>query len=89
MGTPTDERAWMASLHLDGVAVEWYYVLKHDLGVLTWPHFFEFINMRFAPPMRRNRLAELKELMRTGTVEDYQCQFLTSLCHCDDMTPMQ
>jgi hypothetical protein len=32
MGTPTDERVWMASLHLDGVAAEWYYALERDLG---------------------------------------------------------
>jgi hypothetical protein len=35
MGTPTDERVWMESLHLDGVAAEWYYALERDLGVLT------------------------------------------------------
>jgi hypothetical protein len=39
--------------------------------------------------MRRNGLAELKELTCTITVEDYQHQFLTSRCRCDDMTPMQ
>jgi hypothetical protein len=39
--------------------------------------------------MRCNGLAELKELTRTGTVEDYQRQFLASLCCCDDMKPMQ
>jgi hypothetical protein len=39
--------------------------------------------------MRRNGLAELKELTCTGTVEDYQRQFFTSLCRYDDMTPMQ
>jgi hypothetical protein len=41
----------MASLHLDGVAAEWYYALERDLGVLTWMCFSEFINMRFAPPL--------------------------------------
>jgi hypothetical protein len=45
-------------------------------------------NMRFGPPLRHNGLAELKELQRTSTVE-YQRQFLTFLCRCDDMTPMQ
>jgi hypothetical protein len=89
MGTPADERAWMAALHLDGVAAEWYYALARDVGVLTWPRFSEYVNMRFGPPLRRNGLAELKELTRTSSVEDYQRQFLTSLCCCDDMTPMQ
>jgi hypothetical protein len=89
MGTPTDERVWMAALHLDGVEAEWYYALARDVGVLMRPRFSEYVNMRFGPPLRRNGLAELKELTRTCSVEDYQRQFLTSLCCCDDMTPMQ
>jgi hypothetical protein len=28
MGTPADERVWMASLYLDGVAAKWYYALE-------------------------------------------------------------
>jgi hypothetical protein len=79
----------MAALHLDGVATEWYYALARDVGVLTWPHFSEYVNMRFGPHLRRNGLAELKELTRTCSVEDYHRQFLTSMCRCDDMTPMQ
>jgi hypothetical protein len=72
MGMLADERVWMAALHLDGVAAEWYYVLARDVGVLTWPRFSEYINMRFGPPLRCNGLAELKELTRTSSVEDYQ-----------------
>jgi hypothetical protein len=56
-GTPVDESVWMASLHLDDVAVEWYYALECYLRILTWQRFSEFVNMRFGPPMRHNRLA--------------------------------
>jgi len=31
-------------------------------------------------------LGELKELRRTGTVEEYQRQFLALLCRCDNLT---
>jgi hypothetical protein len=62
----------MASFHLDGIAAEWYYALERDVGILTWPRFSEFVNMRFGPPLRHNGLAELKELRHTGTVEEYQ-----------------
>jgi hypothetical protein len=65
MGMPADERVWMAALHLDGVAVEWYYTLARDVEVLTWPRFSEYVNMRFGPLLRRNGLAELKELTQT------------------------
>jgi hypothetical protein len=91
MGTQADERVWMASLHLDGIAAEWYYALECDVRILTWPRFSELVNMRFAPPPpppRHNGLAKLKELRRTGTMEEYQRQFLMFMCCCDDMTPM-
>jgi hypothetical protein len=62
MGTPANEMVWMAVLHLNGVAAEWYYTLARDVGVLTWSRFSEYVNMRFGPPLHRNGLAELKEL---------------------------
>lgn len=34
-------------------------------------------------------MADLKDLRRTSTVEDYQRQFLSILCHCEDMTQLQ
>jgi hypothetical protein len=87
MGTLADERVWMASLHLEGAAAEWYYTFERDYGIVTWPRFEELVNMRFVPPLRTNGLADLKERRRTGTVDEYQRQFLTLLCRCDDMTP--
>jgi hypothetical protein len=75
----------MASLHLDGITVEWYYVLKRDVGLIPWQRFSDFINM----PPHHNGLGDLKDLWRTGTVEAYQRQFLTLLCCWEDMTPLQ
>jgi hypothetical protein len=90
MRTPPDEKVWQASLHLDGVAAEWFYALERDTGgVLTWSRFVEFTHMRFGPPLRTNGMADLKDLRRTGTVEDYQRQFLSILCRCEDMTQLQ
>ena len=90
MGVHQDERVWQASLHLEGVAAEWFYALERDIGgVLTWSRFIEFLQMRFGPPLRFNGMADLKALQRTGTVEDYTRQFLTILCRCDDMTHRQ
>ena len=45
-----------------------------------------YVNMRFGPPIRSNALGELKDLRRTGSVEDYQRQFLALLCRCDNLT---
>jgi hypothetical protein len=81
------EQVCLASLHLDNVAVEWYYSFEKEYGLLPWSRFAEFINLRFGPPIRSNPLGELKELHRTGTVEDYQWQFLSLLCRCEGLTP--
>jgi hypothetical protein len=35
MRTTADERVWMASLHLEGVAAKWYYTLKRDVSLVT------------------------------------------------------
>jgi hypothetical protein len=73
------EQVWLASLHMDEAAAECYYALERDYGMLPWARFAEFVNLRFGPPIRSNLLGELKELHRTGTVEDYQRQFLQLL----------
>jgi hypothetical protein len=75
MRTPMEERVWMASLHLEGVAAEWFYALERDNDVISWAQFVDFTNLRFGPPIRSNPMAELKDLYRTGTVEEYQRQF--------------
>jgi hypothetical protein len=44
------EQVWMASLCMDGVAVEWYYALKWEYGMVPWNRFTKFMNLRFTPP---------------------------------------
>jgi hypothetical protein len=81
------EQVWLASLHLDGAAAEWYYSLEREYGMLPWLRFAEFVNLHFDPPIRFNPLRELKALQRTGMVEEYQHQFLMLLCRCDGLSP--
>jgi hypothetical protein len=89
MRTMAEEKVWIASLHLKGVAADWYYALERDHAIPSWARFAEFVNMRFGPPLRTNSLAELKDLRRTGSVEEYQRQFSVLLCRCDDLSPSQ
>jgi hypothetical protein len=84
-----EEKVWIASLHIEGVAAEWYYALEWDYDIISWVRFADFVHMRFGPPLRTNGLAELKELHCTGSVEEYQRQFSLLLCRSDDLTPMQ
>lgn len=87
--TAESEKVWMASVHLEGAAAQWYYALERDHGVVSWARFADFVNLRFGPPIRANGLAEIKALTRTGSVEDYQRQFLAFLCRCDDLSISQ
>jgi hypothetical protein len=89
MRTMVEEKGWIASLHLDGMAAEWYYALERNHDILSWVRFTEFVNMRFGPPLGSNGLVELKELHCMDTVEEYQRQFSVLLCHCDDLSPSQ
>jgi hypothetical protein len=85
--TMAAEQVWMASLHMDNIAAEWYYALEREYGLLSWARFTKFVNLHFGPPMQSNPLGELKELHHTSTVEEYQCQFLTLLCRCEGLSP--
>jgi hypothetical protein len=71
MGTAPKERVWMASLHMEGAAAEWYYALECDVGLLSWTRFSEFVNMQFGPLLRTNDMADMKELWYTGTLEAF------------------
>jgi hypothetical protein len=61
----------MASLHLDDTVAEWYYQMERDFGMVPWPRFVDFINLRFGPPIHSNSIGEIKALFRTGTMEEY------------------
>jgi len=89
MRTLEMEKVWLASLHLDGIAAQWYYTVERDRGIISWARFADFVNLRFGPPIRANGLAELKDLHRTGSVEEYQQQFLALLCRCDGLSVPQ
>ncbi|OMP04871.1 Retrotransposon gag protein [Corchorus olitorius] len=42
---------------------------------ITWDAFSEQCNLRFRPPILRNKLGELVKLKQTGSVDDYQRKF--------------
>jgi hypothetical protein len=73
MHTMAEEKVWLATLHLDGVAYEWYYALESDhdsmhvLGMLRRIHPHPFSQL----PICTNNLAEMKALYCTGMVEVY------------------
>jgi len=74
---------------MEGTAQQWYYRLERNRGVPTWPQFVDFVNRRFGPPVRSNTLGELAHLRRTGSVSEYQDQFLLLLARCDNVSERQ
>jgi hypothetical protein len=89
-GTPEDQKVWTASFYMEGAAQQWYYRLeKNGNGAPTWDKFVAGVNKRFGPPVRSNPLGELTHLRRTGSMDEYQDQFLKLLARCDGLTEQQ
>lgn len=76
---------WMAPLHLDDTATEWYYQMEHDFAMVSWPRFVEFVKLRFRPPICSHSVGEIKALFCTGTVEYSRC-YLALLSRCDHLS---
>jgi hypothetical protein len=88
------EKVWLAAFYMEGIAQQWYYRLKrnrldNNQGDPSWSQFCELVNQRFGPPTRSNPLGELCHLRCTGSVDDYQAQFLTLLARCGGVTEPQ
>ena len=73
--TMAEERVWIASYHLDGIAQLWFTQLQDDDGTPTWGRFKDLLDLRFGPPLRSAPMFELAECRRTGTVEEYSNRF--------------
>jgi hypothetical protein len=69
--TMGEERVWMASYNLEGIAQHWFIQLQDNEGTPPWGRFKELLHLRFGPALRSTPLFELAECRRTGSVEDY------------------
>jgi hypothetical protein len=70
---------------LEGVAQQWYYRLKQNMGSPTWNDFIKRISAHFGPAVRNNPLWDLSRLQFSGLIEDYQDQFLILLARCEGL----
>ena len=88
--TLASERTWLAPYHLCGAAQTWYYALEQDEGSMPpWERFRELCLLRFGPPVRGSRLAELGRLPFTSTVQDFADRFQALACHASGVTAQQ
>ena len=54
-----------------------------------WERFHELCLLRFGPPVRGSRLAELGRLPFTSTVQDFADRFQNLVCHAPGVTARQ
>ncbi|KAK1649591.1 hypothetical protein QYE76_067396 [Lolium multiflorum] len=88
--TLVSDRTWIASYHLRGAAQTWYYALEQDEGGMPpWERFRDLCLLRFGPPIRGSRLAELSRLPFTTSVQDFADRFQTLACHAPGVTARQ
>ena len=88
--TLASDRTWLASYHLRGAAQTWYYALEQDEGGMPpWERFRDLCLLRFGPPIRGSRLAELGRLPFTSSVQDFADRFQTLACHAPGVTARQ
>jgi hypothetical protein len=88
------EKVWLTTFYMEGTVQQWYYRLErnrqdNNQGDPSWSQFCEFVNQRFGPPTRSNPLGELCHLRYTGSVDDYQAEFLTLLARCGGVSEPQ
>jgi hypothetical protein len=88
--TLASDRTWIASYHLRSAAQTWYYTLEQDEGRMPpWERFRDLYLLRFGPPIRGSRLAELGRLPFTSSVQDFADRFQTLACHAPSVTARQ
>jgi hypothetical protein len=88
--TLASDRTWLASYHLRGAAQTWYYALEQDEGGMPpWERFRELCLLRFGPPIRGSRLAELGRPPFASTVQDFTDRFQALACHAPGVTARQ
>jgi hypothetical protein len=84
--TLASDRTWLASYHLRGAAQTWYYALEQDEGMPPWDRFKELCRLRFGPPIRGSRLAELGRLPFVSIVQEFADRFQAMACHARDVS---
>ncbi|XP_051197070.1 uncharacterized protein [Lolium perenne] len=88
--TLASDRTWIASYHLRGAAQTWYYALEQDEGRMPpWERFRDLCLLRFGPPVRGSRLAELGRLQFTSSVQDFADRFQSLACHAPGVSARQ
>lgn len=70
-----EEQVNLASIHLDGIALQWHRWFTKLKGPVTWAEFSQALLARFGPTNYENSAEALSRLKHTTTVAQYQESF--------------
>ena len=73
-GTPNDMHVKLASMHLDGQALQWHQNWmrnRNSLMISSWKEFVEGLLIRFHEGAFEDPVSDLKRLQQTGTLSEY------------------
>lgn len=77
-GTSEESKVRLASIHLEGKALQWHQIyIKSRLtrSHPTWEEYVSALNTRFGADLYDNPMAELKFLKQMGSTMEYQDKF--------------
>ncbi|KAJ0588628.1 putative retrotransposon gag domain-containing protein [Helianthus annuus] len=70
-----EEQVNLASIHVDGIALQWHRWFTKLKGPMTWAEFSQALLARFGPTDYENPAEALSRLKHTTTVAQYQESF--------------
>lgn len=76
-GIVNEEKVGLASIHLEGKALEWFQGYEAGNKEFTWDQFSQDVIARFGPSTYDSPMGQLSKLKQTSTVRNYQEQFET------------
>lgn len=76
-GIVNEEKVGLASIHLEGKALEWFQGYEAGNKEFTWDQFSHEVILRFGPSTYDSPMGQLSKLKQASTVRNYQVQFET------------
>ncbi|XP_041001674.1 uncharacterized protein LOC121247377 [Juglans microcarpa x Juglans regia] len=73
--TLEDHKLQIASFHMEGKALSWYYRLMESSPAANWEDFLVALRIRFGPSAYEDPVGAFTKLRQTGSVEEYQTTF--------------
>jgi hypothetical protein len=74
------QRVSFITFYLDDAQL-WFHHIELNGGRMMWDQIVNLINARFGPPLIDSPLSEQAMLRLTGTVNEFNTQFMALSCH--------